>query len=176
VANCAAEILAVLTARKAAFVGAHPSIERAEGLSDDNVVLVTVEDGRNGRHLRFGNGGDFFDYHALSFTLGSSAAGGQSNHPQRHDALRVDAKLGSFKRYLEPRVEQGTPFAGEGRRRTSRRTLGQGTIWATPFYLLADFAAAARSRRRRYPASLKRSILGSKRERKISASSGSSKQ
>jgi hypothetical protein len=74
------------------------------------VVLMTVEDSGNGGSLGFGNRGDLFDDHTLSFALSASAARSQSHHPQRHDALRIDAKLGSFKRYLEPRVEQRTPF------------------------------------------------------------------
>jgi hypothetical protein len=43
--------------------------------------------------------------------LSASAAFCQSHHTQRHDALRIDAKLGSLKSYLEPRIEQRTPFA-----------------------------------------------------------------
>ena len=50
-------------------------------LVDDNVVLMTVEDGRNGRRLRFGNRGHFFDDHALSLALSARPAGGQSNYP-----------------------------------------------------------------------------------------------
>jgi hypothetical protein len=103
-----------LAPREAAFVGAHPPIERAKGFGDDHVVLMTIKNSGNGRRLCFGHGGDFFDHHALSFALSAGAARGQSNHPQRHDALRVDAKLGSFKRYLDPWVEQETPVAREG--------------------------------------------------------------
>ena len=88
---------------------------------------MTVEDGRNGRRLRFGYCGDFFNDHALSLALCARAAGGQSNHPQGHDALRVDAKLRRFERYLEPRVEQRTPLQ-KGKKRASRRTLVRGTI------------------------------------------------
>ena len=113
--------LARLAAREAAFVGAHPPVECAKRLTDDNVVLMTVEDGRNGRRLRFGNRGHFFDDHALSLALSARPAGGRSNHPQGHDALRVDAKLRRFERYLEPRVEQRTPLQ-KGKKRTSSRT------------------------------------------------------
>jgi hypothetical protein len=93
--------------RQAALVGAYPFVERTERLGDDDVVPVAIEDGRNRRRLRFGHGGDFFNHHALSFALGASTACGQANHPQRHDALRIDAKLCSFQRHLEPWVEQG---------------------------------------------------------------------
>jgi hypothetical protein len=72
---------------------------------------MAAEGSRNSGRLRFGDRGDFFNDHTLSFALSASAAGGQSHHPQRHDALRVYAKLGSFKSYLEPRVEQKSPFA-----------------------------------------------------------------
>ncbi len=75
------------------------------------MVLMTIESGRNCGRLRFGDRGNFFHDHTLSFALSPSAARGQSHHPQRHDALRIDAKLGSFQRYLEPRIEQRTPFA-----------------------------------------------------------------
>lgn len=105
----------VLRPRQAAFVGAYPPVKRTQGLGDDDVVLVTVEDSGNGRRLRFGHRGDFFDHHALGFALGAGPARGQSNHPQRHDALRIDAKLRSLQRYLEPGVEQGAPLAGEKR-------------------------------------------------------------
>jgi hypothetical protein len=127
----------MLGARQAALVGAYAPVEGTKGLGDDDVVLVAVEDSRNGRRLRFGHRRDFFNHHALSFALGASTARGQSNHPQRHDALRIDAKLRSFQRYLEPRVEQGAPFAGDKRRRTSRRRLVRRTIWATSFSLTA---------------------------------------
>ena len=116
-----------LVAREAAFVRAHPPVERAERFADDNVVLMTVEDGRNCRRLRFGYCGDFFNDHALSLALCARAAGGQSHHPQRHHALRVDAKLRCFERYLEPGIEQGTPLQ-EASSRTSRSTLVRGTI------------------------------------------------
>jgi len=123
----------MLAPREAALVGAYPPVERTESLGDDDMILMSVKDSRNGRRLRFGNRGDFFNDHALSFTLGASAARGQSNYPQRHDALRVDAKLRSFKCDLDPGVEQVTPFAGEGCRRTSCRTLVRQMIWATSF-------------------------------------------
>ena len=110
-ARLTAEHLAKLAPREAALVGAHSLVERAERLGDDDVVLMTVEDSRNGGGLRFGNRGDFFNDHTLSFALSASAAFCQSHHTQRHDALRIDAKLGSLKRYLEPRIEQRTPFA-----------------------------------------------------------------
>lgn len=123
----------MLGLRQAALVGAYPLVERAEGPGDDDVVLVAVEDGRNGCRLRFGHSGNFFNHHALSFALSASPACGQANHPQRHDALRIDAKLRSLQRYLEPWVEQGTPFAGENASRTSRRRLVRRKIWATSF-------------------------------------------
>jgi hypothetical protein len=107
------EIPQMLGPRETALVGAYSPVERAESLGDDDVVLVTFKDSLNRRRLCFGKRGDFFDYHALSFALSASTARGQSNHPQRNDTLGVDAKLGSFKRYLKPRVEQGTPFVGE---------------------------------------------------------------
>jgi len=129
----------MLAPREAALVGAHSFVERAEGLADDDVVLVAVEDSRNGGCLRFGNRGDFLNHHALSFTLRPGTAGGQSNHPQRHDAVSVEAKLRNSKCYIEPGVEQVTPFAGEKRRPTSRRTLVRRTIWATLFCSLADY-------------------------------------
>jgi hypothetical protein len=110
-ARLTAEHLAKLAPGEAALVGAHSLVERAERLGDDDVVLMTFEDSRNGGGLCFGNRGDFFNDHTLCFALSASAARGQSHHPQRHDALRIDTKLGSFKRYLEPRVEQRTPFA-----------------------------------------------------------------
>ena len=110
-ARLTAEHLAKLAPREAALVGAHSLVERAERLGDDDVVLMTVEDSRNGGGLRFGNRGDFFNDHTLSFALSASATRSQSYHPQRHDALRIDAKLGSLKSYLEPRIEQRTPFA-----------------------------------------------------------------
>jgi hypothetical protein len=145
------------------------------------VVLMTVEDSRNGGGLRFGNRGDFFNDHTLSFALSASAARRQSHHSQRHDALRIDAKLGSFKRYLEPRVEQRTPFA-EGSQPNDSPHISARNDLSNPF-LPASLARFSRvciisemARSRTYPASLKRSIFGSKRERKISASSGSSKQ
>lgn len=105
----------MLGPRQAPLVGAHPLVECTEGLGDDDVVLVAVEDRRNGRRLRFRHRGDFFNYHALSFALSASPACGKANHPQRHDAVRIDAKLRSLQRYLEPWVEQRTPFAGEKR-------------------------------------------------------------
>jgi hypothetical protein len=105
----------VLRPRQAALVGAYPPVESTKRLSDNDVVLVAVDDSRNCRRLRFGHRGDFFDHHTLSFAVGASSTCGQANHPQRHDALRIDAKLRSFQRYLKPGVEQGTPFAGERR-------------------------------------------------------------
>jgi hypothetical protein len=95
-AKLTAEHLAKLAPRQAALVGAHSPVERAERLGDDDVVLMTVESSRNGGGLRFGNRGNFFDDHTLSFALSASTARGQSHHPQRHDALRIDTKLGSF--------------------------------------------------------------------------------
>ena len=79
------------------------------------MVLMTTEGSRNGGGLGFGNSCNFFNDHTLRFALSASAARGQSHHPQCHDALRIDAKLGSLKRHLEPRVEQRAPFA-EGSR------------------------------------------------------------
>jgi hypothetical protein len=100
----------MLAAREAALVRAYPPVECAKRFADDNVVLMAVEDSGKSRRLCFSHRGDFFDHHALSFALSLSATSGQSNHPQRHDALRIDAKLCSFKRYFEPGVEQGTPL------------------------------------------------------------------
>lgn len=124
----------MLAPREAALVGAYPLVERTQGLRDNNVVLVTVEDSRNSRRLRFCNCGDFFDDHALSFALSASTARGQSNHPQRHDALGVDAELRSLKCYLDPGVEQVRPFAGKEYRWTSRCTLVRRTVWANLFF------------------------------------------
>jgi hypothetical protein len=114
---------ACLSPRQAAFVGAYAPVERTESLGDDDVVLVAVKYSRNGCRLRFRHRGDFFNHHALSFALGASAAGGQANHPQRHDALRIDAKLRSLQRDLEPWVEQRTPFAGEKREADESRQI-----------------------------------------------------
>src|SRR5580704_14820707 len=97
---------------------------------------MTIESGRNCGRLRFGDRGNFFHDHTLSLALSASAARGQSHHPQRHDALRIDTKLGSFKRYLEPRVEQRTPFA-EGSPPSESPHISARDDWSNSF-LLAD--------------------------------------
>jgi len=66
----------MLAPREAALVGAYASIERTEGFGDDDVILVAVEDSGNGRRLRLGDGGDFFNDHALSFALSASTTSG----------------------------------------------------------------------------------------------------
>ena len=87
---------------------------------------MTAKSGRNGSSLRFRHRRDFLDHHALRFALSPRAAGSQPNHPERHDALRVDTKLRRFERYLDPGIEQGAPCRKA--ERTSRRTLVGATI------------------------------------------------
>jgi len=138
------EIRVLLGPGKAALVGAYPLVERAQSLGDDDVVLVAVEDSRNGRRLRFGHRGDFFNDHALSFALSASPACGKANHPQRHDAVRIDAKLRSLQRYLEPWVEQGTPFAGEKREADESPQISAPEDLGNPFFARQLAQAASR--------------------------------
>lgn len=119
--------MARLAAREAAFVGAHAPIERPERFGDDNVVLMTVEDGRNRGGLGFRHRGYFLNHHSLGFTLSTRAAGGQPNHPQRHHALSIDAKLRGFERYFEPWIDQKDTVCRTGEQRR-RRTLVRGMI------------------------------------------------
>ena len=80
----------------------HSFSEDLKCLLRDDVVLIAGGSSRRSRKLSFRNSCSFFHYHAAHFGLGANAAGRETHHPKRNDALRFNTKLKRFERRDKP--------------------------------------------------------------------------